>query len=198
MKLLVGVLAFQGSFREHTNMLYKAGVKVSFIGRLSELNKVDALIIPGGESTVISHMLLNYGMTEPLSTLISEGLPCYGSCAGMILLAKGIKDTDINNKKIISLKAIDIIVRRNAFGSQINSFEKWINFKGISRPINGLFIRAPWVEQIKSNVEILAHDKGKIIAVRQKSIIATSFHLEVTGNDCIHKLFVNSIYCKSI
>jgi len=189
----VGVLALQGDTREHLAALREAGAEASTVRRLSELQAVDALVIPGGESTAISHLLREFDLLEPLRARIAEGMPCYGSCAGMILLATEIADAGVPGRAALPLKGIDMTVRRNAFGRQVDSFEGDIDFVGLDTPVHAVFIRAPWVERIGPDVEVLARADDHIVAVRQGPMFATAFHPEVTGDRRIHKLFVDSL-----
>ncbi|BDY31493.1 pyridoxal 5'-phosphate synthase glutaminase subunit PdxT [Mycolicibacterium mageritense] len=189
----VGVLALQGDTREHLAALREAGAEASTVRRLSELEAVDALVIPGGESTAMSHLLREFDMLEPLRARIADGLPCYGSCAGMILLATEIADAGVPGRAALPLAGIDMTVRRNAFGRQVDSFEDDIDFEGLDTPVHAVFIRAPWVERVGPDVQVLARAADHIVAVRHGSSIATSFHPEMTGDRRIHKLFVESL-----
>lgn len=189
----VGVLAMQGDTREHLAALRAAGAEAGTVRRRSELDAVDALVIPGGESTAMSHLLREFDLLEPLRARIAEGLPCYGSCAGMILLASEITDAGVEGRAAVPLKGIDMTVRRNAFGRQVDSFEGDIDFEGLDTPVHAVFIRAPWVERVGPNVQVLARAADHIVAVRQGSMLATAFHPEMTGDRRIHKLFVDSL-----
>lgn len=189
----VGVLALQGDTREHLAALREAGAEAGTVRRLSELDTVDALVIPGGESTAMSHLLREFELLEPLRARIASGLPCYGSCAGMILLATEIKDAGTVGREAVPLAGIDMTVRRNAFGRQVDSFEGDIDFEGLDTPVHAVFIRAPWVERVGADVKVLARAADHIVAVRQGSMLATSFHPEMTGDRRIHKLFVDSL-----
>lgn len=189
----VGVLALQGDTREHLAALREAGAEAGTVRRLSELDAVDALVIPGGESTAMSHLLREFELLEPLRARIAAGLPCYGSCAGMILLATEINDAGTPGREAVPLKGIDMTVRRNAFGRQVDSFEGDIDFQGLDTPVHAVFIRAPWVERVGPDVLVLARAADHIVAVRQGSMLATSFHPEMTGDRRIHKLFVDSL-----
>src|SRR5690349_19566568 len=189
----VGVLALQGDTREHLAALREAGAEAGTVRRLSELDAVDALVIPGGESTAMSHLLREFELLEPLRARIAAGLPCYGSCAGMILLATEIKDAGTVGREAVPLAGIDMTVRRNAFGRQVDSFEGDIDFEGLDTPVHAVFIRAPWVERVGADVKVLARAADHIVAVRQGSMLATSFHPEMTGDRRIHKLFVDSL-----
>ncbi|MEU1999990.1 pyridoxal 5'-phosphate synthase glutaminase subunit PdxT [Rhodococcus sp. NPDC019627] len=195
---LVGVLALQGDVREHLAALQDAGADAVGIRRPEELDKVDGLVIPGGESTTMSKLLEIFELLEPLKMRLRDGLPAYGSCAGMILLASEILDTRPDAQH---LGAIDMTVRRNAFGRQVDSFESDLDFEGIiGDPVRAVFIRAPWVERVGDAVEVLARvpesggaAAGRIVAVRQGRVVATSFHPEVTGDRRVHELFVDLV-----
>ncbi|ODQ92775.1 pyridoxal 5'-phosphate synthase glutaminase subunit PdxT [Mycolicibacterium holsaticum] len=189
----VGVLALQGDTREHLAALREAGAEASTVRRLRELESVDALVIPGGESTTMSHLLRELELLEPLRARLAEGMPAYGSCAGMILLASEILDAGAGGREATPLKAIDMTVRRNAFGRQIDSFEGDIEFEGLDGPVHAVFIRAPWVERVGPGVEVLAEAAGHPVAVRQGRMLATSFHPEVTGDRRVHAMFVDSL-----
>ncbi|MEZ0049589.1 5'-phosphate synthase pdxT subunit [Mycobacterium sp. MAA66] len=189
----VGVLALQGDTREHLAALRDAGAEAITVRRLGELNSVDALVIPGGESTAISHLLRELELLEPLRSRLADGMPCYGSCAGMILLATEIMDAGVPGREALPLRGIDMTVRRNAFGRQVDSFEEDVDFEGIDGTVHAVFIRAPWVERVGPDVEVLARAGGHPVAVRQGRMLATAFHPEVTGDRRIHKLFVDSL-----
>ncbi len=189
----VGVLALQGDACEHLAALREAGAEASTVRRLRELESVDALVIPGGESTTMSHLLRELELLEPLRARLAEGMPAYGSCAGMILLASEILDAGAGGRAATPLKGIDMTVRRNAFGRQVDSFEGDIAFEGLDGPVHAVFIRAPWVERVGPGVEVLASAAGHPVAVRQGRTLATSFHPEVTGDRRIHKLFVDTL-----
>jgi 5'-phosphate synthase pdxT subunit len=184
----IGVLALQGDFREHITATESAGHSAVAIRRPTELDDIDALILPGGESTTIALLAKSYELFQPIRAKISEGLPVYGSCAGMILLADRIVDGAIGQE---TFGGIDMTVRRNAFGRQVESFEGEIEFLG--RMVNGVFIRAPWVEEVGSSVEVLASTSGHPVAVRQGRLLATSFHPELTGDLSVHKYFFEEI-----
>jgi 5'-phosphate synthase pdxT subunit len=189
----VGVLALQGDTREHLAALAEAGAEALTVRRISELDSVDALVIPGGESTAISHLLREFEMLEPLRARLADGMPAYGSCAGMILLANEILDAGAEGRQAEPLRGIDMTVRRNAFGRQVDSFEEDIAFEGLDSQVHAVFIRAPWVERVGPSVEVLARAGGHPVAVRQGRMLATAFHPEVTGDRRVHKLFVDSI-----
>jgi 5'-phosphate synthase pdxT subunit len=189
----IGVLALQGDTREHLAALREAGAESMPVRRRSELESVDGLVIPGGESTTMSHLLLDLGLLEPLRGLLADGLPAYGACAGMILLASEILDAGAGGREALPLRGIDITVRRNAFGRQVDSFEGDIPFVGLSDPVRAVFIRAPWVERSGDDVEVLASAAGHVVAVRQGKKLATAFHPEMTGDRRIHHLFVDLV-----
>ena len=189
----IGVLALQGDTREHLAALREAGADSFSVRRRSELDAVDALIIPGGESTTMSHLLLDLDLLEPLRERLADGLPAYGACAGMILLASEILDAGASGRRALPLRAIDMTVRRNAFGRQVDSFEGDIAFAGLADPVRAVFIRAPWVERTGDGVEVLARAAGHAVAVRQGSVLATAFHPEMTGDRRIHQLFVDIV-----
>jgi len=189
----IGVLALQGDTREHLAALRGAGAQVSTVRRRSELDSVDGLVIPGGESTTMSHLLRELDLLEPLRQRLADGMPAYGSCAGMILLASEILDAGSPGREAVPLGAIDMTVRRNAFGRQVDSFEGDIDFIGLDRGIHAVFIRAPWVERVGSGVEVLARAGDHIVAVRQGPVLATAFHPEVTGDRRVHQLFVDMV-----
>jgi pyridoxal 5'-phosphate synthase pdxT subunit len=189
----VGVLALQGDTREHLAALSEAGAEASTVRRLDELKAVDALVIPGGESTAMSHLLREFELLEPLRARLAEGMPAYGSCAGMILLATEILDAGVEDRAAVPLKGIDMSVRRNAFGRQVDSFEGDIAFEGLDSPVHAVFIRAPWVERVGPDVQVLGEAAGHIVAVRQGQMLATSFHPEMTGDRRIHQLFVDIV-----
>ena len=186
----VGVLALQGDFREHLFALEECGVNASIVRRPSELAAVDALVLPGGESTAIAKLARSFEMFEPLKARIASGMPVYGSCAGMILLANRVLDAAVGQE---TFGGLDITVRRNAFGSQIDSFETDLEFSGITNPpLRAVFIRAPWVESVGPAVEVLAKLEHAV-AVRQGGLLATSFHPELTGDNRIHRFFIESV-----
>ena len=189
----VGVLALQGDTREHLAALNAAGAQTITVRRVSELESVDGLVIPGGESTAISHLLRVFELLDPLRSRLAAGLPVYGSCAGMILLATEILDAGVPGREAVPLGAIDMSVRRNAFGRQVDSFEEDVVFTGLDDPVHAVFIRAPWVERVGASVEVLASAAGHPVAVRQGTAMATAFHPEVTGDRRIHQLFVDSL-----
>lgn len=188
----VGVLALQGDVREHARVLTELGAEVSLVRRPVELAAVDGLVIPGGESSVIDKLSRAFGMREPVRDAIAAGMPMYGTCAGMILLADRITD-GIDGQQTFG--GLDVTVRRNAFGSQVDSFETDLAVPVLGDPpVHAVFIRAPLVEEAGPEVErIAALDDGRIVAVRQGSLLATAFHPEVTGEHRFHRLFLESV-----
>ncbi|MBF6080785.1 pyridoxal 5'-phosphate synthase glutaminase subunit PdxT [Nocardia cyriacigeorgica] len=192
----MGVLALQGDVREHVAALERCGARPVLVRRVEELAAVEGLVLPGGESTAISKLLEVFDLLEPLRARLRDGLPAFGSCAGMILLADEVLDTRPDAKH---LSGIDMTVRRNAFGRQVDSFETDLDFAGLDDgPVRAVFIRAPWVERVGDGVEVLARvpsgpAAGKIVAVRQRNVLATSFHPEVTGDLRVHRLFVDLV-----
>ncbi len=189
----VGVLALQGDTREHLAALRAAGADAITVRRRAELDSVDGLVIPGGESTTMSHLLREFELLDPLRARLTDGMPAYGSCAGMILLASEILDAGVPGRAAEPLGALDMSVRRNAFGRQVDSFEGDIDFVGLDDPVHAVFIRAPWVECVGPQVEVLARAADHIVAVRQGKVLATAFHPEITGDGRIHALFVDLI-----
>ncbi|MFC8313426.1 pyridoxal 5'-phosphate synthase glutaminase subunit PdxT [Gordonia sp. JH63] len=196
----IGVLALQGDVREHVFALEAAGADAVAVRRPAELDEIDGIVIPGGESTTMSKLLGIFDLFDPLVDKLSDGLPAYGSCAGMIMLASTILDTRPDARH---LDALDVTVRRNAFGRQVESFETDLEFTGITdtegaAPMRAVFIRAPWVESVAPEVEVLARvpdgpAAGRIVAVRQGNVLATSFHPEVTGDRRVHEYFVEMV-----
>jgi 5'-phosphate synthase pdxT subunit len=189
------VFALQGDVREHVRALAGLGVAASSVRRPDELAACDALVLPGGESTTMAKLARTFGLFEPLRERIRSGLPVLGTCAGMILLADRVEDGSAGQE---TLGGLDITVRRNAFGRQVDSFEADLDFLGLADPVHAVFIRAPWVEHVGDDVEVLARVEGgaadgRIVAVRQGSLIATSFHPELGGGDRIHRMFVDDV-----
>ena len=187
----VGVLALQGDVREHIKRLLECGVQAFPVRRSSEIESVDALILPGGESTTIAQLAEVFDVYELIKGRIEQGMPVYGSCAGMILLAKEILDAKVGQK---TFGGLDITVRRNAFGRQVDSFESDIPFAdGSTDLIRAVFIRAPWVEKVGESVQILASVDSHPVAVRTRTALATSFHPELTGDNRIHRYFIEQV-----
>ena len=188
----IGVLALQGDFREHIAALNAIGIEAVPVKAATEINSVAALVLPGGESTTIAKLARIFGVFDLLKAKIASGVPTYGSCAGLILLANKILD-GVEGQETFG--GLDITARRNAFGRQVDSFEGEIEFAGLGK-LNGVFIRAPWVEEIGSDVQVLATSHGHPVAVRQGNILATSFHPELTDDFGVHRYFVEEI-CKA-
>ncbi|HRY13016.1 MAG TPA: pyridoxal 5'-phosphate synthase glutaminase subunit PdxT [Syntrophomonadaceae bacterium] len=180
----IGVLALQGAFLEHEIALARCGGSSTQVRTERELETVDALIIPGGESTTIGKLMITYGLYEPIRKRAAEGMPIWGTCAGMILLAREI--VEMNQ---VSLGLMDIAVRRNAFGRQVDSFETELEIEGLP-PSRGVFIRAPYVERVWGNTRVLSRYKDKIIMVREDNLLATAFHPELTDDLTIHHYFL--------
>jgi len=189
----VGVLALQGDVREHINALAECGVDAHPVRTASEIASIDGLILPGGESTTIAKLARSFNLFDLISGRIKDGLPTYGSCAGMILLANELIDGAVGQE---TFGGLDVKVRRNAFGRQVDSFETDLPFAGVG-DVHAVFIRAPWVETTHDGVEILAavEIEGVChpVAVRQKNILATSFHPELTGDNRVHRYFATEI-----
>jgi 5'-phosphate synthase pdxT subunit len=196
----VGVLALQGDVREHVRVLTAVGANAVLVRRPAELDAVDALVIPGGESTTMYKLAVAFDMFEPLRKRVDAGMPVYGSCAGMIMLADRLVD-GIDGQ--LTLGGLDITVRRNAFGRQVDSFEASVPLDGVEgAPFHAVFIRAPWVDNIGPSVEVLGRvadgsdtdgGAGRIVAVRQGVLLATAFHPELTGDHRVHALFVEVV-----
>jgi pyridoxal 5'-phosphate synthase pdxT subunit len=204
---LIGVLALQGDVREHVAALELSGARATAVRRPAELSEVDGLVLPGGESTTMSRLLDIFELLAPLRARIAAGMPTYGSCAGMILLAGKVLDGREDQHQ---LGGLDMIVRRNAFGRQVDSFEEDLDVAGVpGGPVHAVFIRAPWVESASPDVEVLARVSddpqvpggaaaaGRIVAVRQGHVLATAFHPELTGDTRVHRLFVEIVGGKS-
>ena len=193
---LVGVLALQGDVREHERALVACGVQTCRVRSVEELEVVDALVIPGGESTTMSKLALRWGLMEPLRDRVRAGMPAYGSCAGMIMLADRIEGGRDDQETVGGL---DVTVRRNAFGRQVDSFEADLEIPVLGGdPVHAVFIRAPWVESVGEQVQVLGTVSGgpaagRIVAVRQGSLLATSFHPELTGDHRVHAYFVEMV-----
>ena len=185
----IGVLALQGDFREHREVLERLGVAAAEVRVPRELEGLDGLIIPGGESTTIIRLMRTSGLLEPLKRLASDGFPMWGTCAGMILLARRLDETGVP-----ALQVMDITVRRNAFGRQVDSFETDLTIAGLNGgPFHAVFIRAPIIEAAGPGVDILARlDNGTIVAARQGRLLATAFHPELTPDTRVHRLFADS------
>ncbi|WP_248960102.1 pyridoxal 5'-phosphate synthase glutaminase subunit PdxT [Sphaerisporangium perillae] len=187
----IGVLALQGDVREHARSLEAAGARAVTVRRPAELEAVDALVVPGGESTTMWKLAEAFELLEPLRLRVKSGMPTYGSCAGMIMLADRIEG-GIEGQQ--TLGGLDMVVRRNAFGRQVDSFEASLDFAGRGL-MRAVFIRAPWVESVGADVEVLglAEPGDRIVAVRQGPLLATSFHPELTGDTRVHSYFVEMV-----
>lgn len=196
-KPLIGVLALQGDVREHRLALEASGADVLEVKTSAALARVDGLVIPGGESTTMSKLAVAFELMDPLRAAVRNGLPAYGSCAGMIMLADRILDPRSEQE---SIGGLDVLVRRNAFGRQVDSFEADLHAPRIagSDPMRAVFIRAPWVEDLGPGVEVLARveggpNAGSIVAVQQGNVMATSFHPEITADHRVHEYFVRLV-----
>ena len=195
MTLTIGVFALQGDVREHLRVVSDLGAHAIGVRRPAELAQCDGLILPGGESTTMFKLAKAFDLFEPLRVRIREGLPAFGTCAGMIMLADRIEGGTADQETIGGL---DITVRRNAFGRQVDSFEEDLSFTGLDERVHAVFIRAPWVEAVGEGVDVLAQVEGgpadgRIVAVRQGPLMATSFHPEMGGGDRIHRLFLDLV-----
>jgi 5'-phosphate synthase pdxT subunit len=194
-KPVVGVFALQGNVREHLAMLAQVGIEGRPVRRPSELAEVDALVLPGGESTTMDKLARSFELFEPLQKRIADGMPTFGTCAGMIMLANEITG-GIDGQE--TLGGLDVTVRRNAFGRQVDSFEADLDFAAFDSPYHAVFIRAPWVERVGREVEVLASVSqgpaaGRIVAVRHDRLLATSFHPEMTGDARLHGYFADMV-----
>lgn len=193
---LIGVLAVQGDVREHVVALRTSGAHTMTVRRPEEVARVDGLVIPGGESTTMDKLVRAFGLQGPLRERIATGMPVYGSCAGMIMLADRIADARPDQQ---TLGGLDITVRRNAFGRQVDSFEEDLHIRELGgQPVRAVFIRAPWVEDAGESVQVLARVEhgpaaGRIVAARQGDLLVTSFHPEVTGDHRVHQFFVDIV-----
>jgi 5'-phosphate synthase pdxT subunit len=191
----VGVFALQGDVREHLQVLHGLGVRALGVRRPAELDQCDALVLPGGESTTMAKLARTFDLFEPIRKRLADGMPTLGTCAGMILLADRIVDGTAGQE---TFGGLDVTVRRNAFGRQVDSFEGDVRVTGLAEPMHAIFIRAPWVESAGPRVEVLARvgdgaAAGRIVAVRQGHLLATSFHPEVDGDPRVHGLLVDLI-----
>ena len=192
----IGVLALQGDVREHLSALAESDVLARPVRRAEELSDVDALVIPGVESTTMSNLAITFGLLDPIRKRIADGMPVYGSCAGMIMLATTVLDGRPDQE---SFQGIEMTVRRNAFGRQVDSFEAAVEIEGIEGgDFHAVFIRAPWVEQVGPDVRVLGRvaagdAAGRIVAVRQGNLLATAFHPELTGDLRVHRYFVEMV-----
>jgi len=195
----IGVFALQGDVREHLAVLTDLGVRAIGVRRPAELEACDGLVLPGGESTTMAKLARTFELFEPLQKRIRGGMPTFGTCAGMIMLADRIEGGTSDQE---TLGGLDITVRRNAFGRQVDSFEGDLEFAGLDERVHAVFIRAPWVEQVGPDVDVLARvpageAAGRIVAVRQGHLMATSFHPEVDGDGRVHQVFVDLVASRS-
>jgi pyridoxal 5'-phosphate synthase pdxT subunit len=188
----VGVLALQGDFREHIAVLTSLGATAVPVRREAELSEIDGLVIPGGESSVIDKLSRSFGLAEPLKAAIADGLPVYGTCAGLIMLSNTVLDAIPGQQ---SFGGLDVAVRRNAFGSQLDSFETDIDIPVLGAPpVHAVFIRAPIVETVGESATVLASlDDGRVVAVEQGNLLGTSFHPEITGDTRFHEYFLKEL-----
>ncbi|MDO9380344.1 MAG: pyridoxal 5'-phosphate synthase glutaminase subunit PdxT [Nocardioidaceae bacterium] len=191
----IGVLAVQGDVREHLEAITRLGCRAVAVRRPSELDDCDGLVLPGGESTTIDKLARRWGLAGPVRERIASGMPVLGTCAGMILLADRVLDGAVDQQ---TFGGLDVTVRRNAFGRQVDSFETHLAFADWDEPVHAVFIRAPWVEEVGADVEVLARVSGgaadgRVVAVRQGHLLATSFHPEVGTDDRVHALLVQMV-----
>ena len=188
--MIIGVLALQGDVREHLHAIEAVGAAARPVRRPDELDNVDALVVPGGESTTMSKLAIDFGVLDPIRKRVAGGMPTYGSCAGMIMLATEVLDGRPDQR---GFDGIEMTVRRNAFGRQVDSFEADVPIDGIDGgPFHAVFIRAPWVERVGPDVKVLGRvTAGRIVAVRQQHLLATAFHPELTGDLRLHRYFVD-------
>jgi pyridoxal 5'-phosphate synthase pdxT subunit len=190
MSLRIGVLALQGDVREHIAALVSAGAAATPVRRPEELDRVDAIVIPGGESTTIGKLLVTFGLLEPLQKRVRGGMPAYGSCAGMILLADRVLDGKPDQ---VGIGGIDVTVRRNAFGRQVDSFEADLDVEGVPHPVRGVFIRAPIVEEVGDGVRVLAEYEERPIVLEQGNLVVASFHPELVGETGLHGYLLGKV-----
>lgn len=184
----IGILALQGAFQEHKNILDSLNVDNCLLKTKEQLEDIDGIILPGGESTTMGKLLRDFDILEPLREKIKNGFPVFGTCSGMILLAE-----KLSNSEVVHLGVMGIEVKRNAYGRQLGSFETEADFKGIDKKVKMVFIRAPYVENTKEGVKILATVNGNIVAVREKNMFAVSFHPELTNDTSVHEYFLDII-----
>ena len=188
----VGVLALQGDYSAHQRLLEELGANVHFVRRASDLEEIDGLLIPGGESTVMSRLCERYELLEPLQTKIGEGMPTFGTCAGLIFLAREIGGGSLNFAQT-TLGVLDVRVERNAYGAQIDSFETELEIAEIGETVRAVFIRAPRIMETGKNVEVLARFENAPVLVRQNQILALSFHPEIAGEGRIHQMWLENV-----
>jgi len=180
-----GVLALQGDFREHVRVLSSAGASAVEVRTAAQLADVDRLVIPGGESTTMGKLARSSDLVEPIRDRAKEGMPIFGTCAGMIVLAARVLD----GEPLLSL--MDVTVRRNAYGRQVDSFESDVDVEGIDHPVRGVFIRAPWIEEVGADVRVLSVYEGRPVVLQQGSLLAASFHPELVGETALHEYFLS-------
>ena len=185
----VGVLALQGDVREHAAVLDRLGVEVVRVRTPADIDGIDALVIPGGESTTIGKLADRYGMVDPLRQAIDGGLPTLGTCAGMIFLAGSTTEA----RPQVQLGVLDVVVQRNAFGRQVESSEREVAVDGVEGTVTAVFIRAPWIEKIGNDVDVLAEVDGHPVMVREGTVIASSFHPELTGDTRVHRMLLEMV-----
>lgn len=184
----IGILALQGAFQEHKNILDSLNIDNCLVKTKEQLKDIDGIILPGGESTAMGKLLRDFDILEPLKEKIKNGFPVFGTCSGMILLAE-----KLSNSEVVHLGVMGIEVKRNAYGRQLGSFETLGDFKGIDKKVKMVFIRAPYVENIKEGAEILSIVNGNITAVREKNMLAVSFHPELTADTSVHEYFLDIV-----
>lgn len=184
----IGILALQGAFQEHKNILDSLNIDNCLVKTKEQLKDIDGIILPGGESTAMGKLLRDFDILEPLKEKIKNGFPVFGTCSGMILLAE-----KLSNSEVVHLGVMEIEIKRNAYGRQLGSFETLGDFKGIDKKVKMVFIRAPYVENIKEGVEILSVVNGNITAVREKNMLAVSFHPELTADTSVHEYFLDIV-----
>jgi pyridoxal 5'-phosphate synthase pdxT subunit len=187
---VIGVFALQGDVREHLRMLAEVGADARPVRRPADLTEVDAIVLPGGESTTMGKLAHKFGLLAPLQQRVAAGMPAMGTCAGMILLADSVQG---GTKDQQTVGGLDVVVRRNAFGRQVDSFETDLGFANFEEPLRAVFIRAPVVEKVGENVEVLASADDRIVAVRQGPLMATAFHPEIAGDSRVHRYFVDLV-----
>jgi 5'-phosphate synthase pdxT subunit len=183
----VGVLALQGDVREHARVLERLDASPVEVRTAGDLADVHALVLPGGESTTIGKLARAYDLVEPIRDRAAEGMPVLGTCAGMIVMAERVLDGEP------LLRLMDVTVRRNAYGRQVDSFEADVDVRGIDHPVHGVFIRAPWIEEVGSAVEVLGEHEGRPVVLRQGKLLSASFHPELTGETALHEAFLSLV-----
>jgi 5'-phosphate synthase pdxT subunit len=186
----IGVLALQGAFREHIYALEALDVAAVAVRKADQLADLDGLIVPGGESTAIAKLMETYCFYEAIVARHAQGMAVWGTCAGAILIAREVVD-GIPSQRLLAL--MDIVVRRNAFGRQVDSFEVDLGFDGLRDPYRGVFIRAPWIESVGEGVDVLARHDARVVAARQGGLLATAFHPELTGDPRVHRYFIDEV-----